>query len=722
MMKQEIFQAFLQTRMTFDETTLDELLDKIRPHISLVPGAKKIRYINLPISFDTEFSSFRDTHGEKVGLLYAWMLGVCGLVVMGRDFDSLLRVYDRLCEFFRTCGTVRVICYVHFLGADFEYIRKHFEWGDIFAMEAHDPVYAVTREGWEFRCSLHLSGYSLENVGSKKLHKYHCEKLVGELDYDKIRTPETPLTPQEIDYCINDVKVVCAYIQEEIERNNNSIAEIPLTKTGYVRRYAREACFSNKFRYQSLMRELVVTPQEFELLHRAFQGGFTHSNPAHTYSPEIDDGNIQYNVDGVDIASSYPSQMAANRFPMGRGKLINLNGDKKLFQRLLKEYHCIFELHLWGVHSKFYFDNYISESKCFRRDKCFSQNGRIVLGEYIATVVTEIDFQLILTGYSFDKIMVGNLYIYESDYLPTDFIHAMLTLYQRKTELKGVEGMEYEYSKIKEDQNSFYGMTVTSPIRDIIEYTDKWEPSRKPELVEAIKEYNSNHERFLFYPWGIYTTAYARKSIWAAILETRDDHIYSDTDSEKLLNWNNHKDFFEKYNANIQQRLKQACLCHGLDFESLCRPKNKKGVAKPLGVFEHECKYKRFKTLGAKRYMYEVYTDERGTPVTYETKHSKIEFVVAGLKKSAVKWMCKNNEDPFDAFNENLIVPRGESGRITHTYINEERSGYITDYLGNKYLYHTLSGLHMEPSEYSLSMTEDYMDYLAGRIELNITD
>lgn len=682
-------QRFLDERTTFNINTIDVVFDRIRPFISLKPG-NGCRYINLPMAFDTEFSSFRDEHDKKVGLMYVWMIGICGMAIVGRTFDELKIVCDKISTFFQLSGNVRCIMYVHFLGADFEYIRHHFEWDKIFAMEPHDPVYAITSIGIEFRCSYHLSGYKLERVGNK-LNKYHCEKLVGQLDYRLIRTPDTPLSNTELDYCINDVKVLCAYIQEEIERNNNDITQIPLTKTGYVRRFARESCFKNKYRYQSLMRSLTITADEFKMLHNGFQGGFTHSNPCNTRI-------VLEDVTGIDISSSYPAALASERMPMGKGKCVHVN-SKDEFKSLIKSKHCVFEVCFEGLHSNVYFDSYISESKCRVKEKWFSQNGRIVYASRIITTITEVDFQVINTVYNWDRMIVGNIWVYDSDYLPSEFIHAMLTLYQQKTMMKGIPELEYEYNKIKEDQNSFYGMTVTSPIRDIIPYDDEWGKPVTPELNEALKIYNRNHQRFLFYPWGVYTTAYARRNVWSAILECSDDHVYSDTDSEKFLNYDKHKQYIANYNKLIQSKLQRACKCHGISFEYYCRPKNNKGVVKPLGVWDFDAHYKRFKTLGAKRYLYEL-------------DDGSIHYVVAGAKREGIKWMENHYDDVFEAFDDGLTIPAGESGRITHTYINERRQGIITDYMGNDYEYDVLSALHMEESEYSLSMAESYMDYI----------
>lgn len=687
---------FLQEAHVFDVNDMDDALKQIAQYVETVPGQKGIEYINLPVSFDTEFSSFYDSEGKKTGLLYAWMFGVCGLVIMGRNKEDFLIGYKKLVRFFGTGSDLRLIVYVHNLSADFEYIRKWLVWTKIFALDSHMPVYAITEDGIEFRCSYRLSGYSLDKVGTKLYIYTDIHKATGQLDYDKIRTPATPLTEQEIEYCCDDVKVVCAYIMEEIIRNNG-IQNIPLTKTGYVRRFARDACFRNKFAYRGLMKRLTLEPDEFLTLRDAFQGGFTHSNPQHT-------DVLLYDMLPLDIASSYPAAMASERFPMGKGRLTEIT-SKRQFEQLLASNHVVFDAYFDGLHSRVYFDSYISKSKCGVKEGVFEQNGRVVFARRVSITITEVDFVIINNVYSWDKLTVGNVWVYESDYLPTDFVHAMLTLYREKTKLKDVEGMEYEYQKVKEDQNSFYGMTVTSPIRDIIPYDGEWGEPVTPEIKEAIHTYNSNYQRFLFYPWGVYTTAYARRNLWTAIFETGVDHVYSDTDSEKFLHPEKHLQYITDYNKIIKAKLQKACRCHGLDYADLCEPCNIRGQPKPLGAWTIEDRYKRFKTLGAKRYIYET---DKG-----------IYFTVAGLKKQAVEWL-KQNGDPFEQFTDELCVPANESGRLIHTYIKEQREGIVTDYTGKEYEYVSESSVHLENSEYNLSMVEGYVEYIHGLRHINI--
>ena len=77
--------------------------------------------------------------------------------------------------------------------------------------------------------------------------------------------------------------------------------------------------------------------------------------------------------------------------------------------------------------------------------------------------------------------------------------------------------------------------------------------------------------------------------------------------------------------------------------------------------------------------------------------------------------------DLFSEFSENLYVPSEYSGRLTHTYCDYEVAGEVVDYQGVKGRYHEKSFIHMEPSEYDLSISDTYelfLDMLLGEEEI----
>lgn len=212
-----------------------------------VKDNKNIVWYNVPASFDIETSSFYEGGNlpeNKRAIMYIWMFGIGDIVTYGRTWEEFEFFIQTLSVFLDLNENHRLPVYVHNLAYEWQFIRKHFKWDKVFLLEDRKPVKARFG-GIEFRCSLKLSGgKSLANVG-KDLQHHKLEKKVGDLDYDLIRTPETPMTEKELGYCEYDIRVLNAYIEEKIEQDG-SVNRIPLTNTGYVREYCRKACFRAK--------------------------------------------------------------------------------------------------------------------------------------------------------------------------------------------------------------------------------------------------------------------------------------------------------------------------------------------------------------------------------------------------------------------------------------------------------------------------------------------
>ena len=648
----------------------------------------KISYNNFPVSFDIETSSFYQDD-NKCACMYIWMMCINGVVVYGRTWDEWLKFINKMCVEYQIGEDKRLIIYVHNLGYEFQFIRKYFNWINVFSNKERSPIYAITDTGIEFRCSYLLSGSSLDVV-SRNLTKYKCRKLVGNLDYELVRTSTTPITPDELNYCFNDVIVVCCYIQELIEKYH-SIAKLPNTKTGFVRSYCHSRCLKSR-QYRNTIANLTIDPDEYLMLKEAFQGGYTHSNIMMT-------NKTIENVTSYDLTSSYPSVMIAERFPMSKGKFVTPSSYQE-FDDYIKNYCCVFEIKFKNIKSMCC-EDYIARYKCWEISDFKVNNGRIIEAKRLGITITDVDYKLITTLYTFDDFEIGKMIIYERGYLPTEFVKCIIDLYKDKTTLKGVDGKEYEYQLSKEMINSCYGMCVTDIVREEIEYCDGWHKSQ-PDLRDAIDKYNKSQNRFLFYAWGLFVTAYARRNLFSAIYNIEQDYIYSDTDSVKFINGSDHMDFFNKYNNIVTSKIHRALDHHNIAY-SECNPKTIKGVEKPLGVFDFDGQYKKFKTLGAKRYMVE--TD------------NGLSFTISGVNKSyGVPYLLKKYNNDIDKifkeFNNGLEFPPDATGKMTHTYIDEEISGSVVDYLGNVGTYHELSFIHLEKAEYSLSIESVYLNLL----------
>lgn len=644
----------------------------------------------------------------KRACMYVWQFGINGNVIIGRTWAEFEEMFNAIVNHLHLSPERHLVIYVHNLSYEFQFIRKHFTWEKVFAVDRRTPVYAITTEGLNFKCSYLLSGYSLAKLG-EELRLYPVKKMTGDLDYSKKRHSQTPLTEAELKYCENDVRVVMSYIQELIDTTDKNIAGIPITKTSRVREYCRNSCLYtkndhkkgvNKFmNYRNLMNELTLEVEEYQQLKFAFQGGFTHANAYYA-------GQTLSHVASYDFTSSYPYVMVTELFPMSKGKLINDTGipnSKAQFMEYLKKYCCVFKIMLIGVRTKFTHEHYISLSKCLASKGAVVDNGRVAYADSLITVMTEIDYEIASRMYEWDNERVIDMRYYRRGYLPTDFVKAILKLYSDKTELKGVAGKEIEYLAGKSMLNATYGMCVTDIAPDDNVYTENQEWKIEPaNLEECISQYNTSKKRFLSYVWGIYVTAYARRNLYTGILEFRGDYVYSDTDSVKVLNYEAHQEYIQRYNELCRRKLMQACKYHGIPF-SMVEPSTIKGEKKLLGVWDFEGVYDKFKTLGAKRYLTE--------------KNGKISLTVSGVNKnSAVPYLVETYgiDGVFKAFDNNLYIPVEFTGKDTHTYIDYPIWGIMTDYLGNQAPYHELSATHLEASDYSLSMSVQFIDYIRG--------
>ena len=675
-------------------SNLERDLSELLLDFKFVKTNKRISYLNIESSFDIEVSSFYEGD-EKRATMYAWVFGIGGKTILGRTWDDAIKLFNYLSDYYSLDLQHRIIIYVHNLSYEFQFIKNYFNWDKVFAIEERKPIYAVTTIGIEFRCSYLLSGYSLETVG-KNLKKYRVEKKTGDLDYSLMRHSQTPLTEKELGYIENDALVVMAYIKEEIERLGN-ITRIPLTKTGYVRNYCRKSCCYKKkwFDNRSLMGELQIqSPQEYLQLKRAFQGGFTHAN--HWYV-----GKVMKNVSSYDFTSSYPSVMMSERFPMSSAKLVTIK-NRDEFDFYLKRYCCMFDVRFINISPKVDFEHPISISKCRELKHYISDNGRLVECESMVTTITDVDFEIIEKFYKWEKMQIRNMRIYKRGFLPKNFILSIIKLYEDKTTLKGVEGMELEYQHSKENLNSTYGMTVTDICRVVIEYITEW-TTNSPDLKESLDKYNKSYKRFLFYPWGVWITAYARRNLFTGIYSMKYDYIYSDTDSLKITNAKDHQEYFDAYNREIERKLKEMCELYEIDFSRIS-PITLEGKKKLIGVWDYEGDYSRFKTLGAKRYM----TESNG----------ELSLTVSGVnKKYAIPYLLKkygSNTNVFNAFEEGLLIEPEGTGKNIHTYIDEYHSGELVDYLGVASHYSESSVVHMESTSYELSFATEFINYLKG--------
>ena len=214
---------------------------------------------------------------------------------------------------------------------------------------------------------------------------------------------------------------------------------------------------------------------------------------------------------------------------MSRPKELNPKSYDEL-KELMKVYCIVLEVRYTGLTNKLGYESYVSESKCRNIKGAEINNGRIWSADSVDITLTDVDITIIEQVYNWENIALKNVLGFRKAYLPKPIIESILNLYQDKTTLKGVQGKEVEYLLSKGMLNSVYGMSVTDIVKDnaIYDDADNWD-FEKVNIDEEIEKYNGSKNRFLYYAWGIWVTAYARRNLWTGILAVGEDYIFKNS-------------------------------------------------------------------------------------------------------------------------------------------------------------------------------------------------
>lgn len=654
-------------------------------------GNKITKYCNDILTFDIEVTSaWIDEKGEVIGyrkgetaeywnnlehlaLCYIWQFSFNDKVYYGRELREFENVLKDLPKDYE------IVIWVHNLSYEFHFLNNFLEWKNVFAKTPHKPMKCIPKEypNIEFRCSYMLTRLSLESWG--KQIGYH--KAVGFLDYETLRTPYTKLTDKEMKYCEDDCLVVYHGIQVYRKRYGN-IRDIPLTQTGTVRRVVKDMLTKDK-EYNYYIKKLIPrSAEEYKRLMDLFAGGYTHANKS--YSGKTISGYIEH----YDFASSYPSVMICEKYPSTPWVYYT---DKEIPKdEEFEDYAFILKLRFTKIEST-RLNTYIQSSKCdgynIKRD-----NGRVISADELTMLMTEQDWLTIKDSYEWKKVELLEKYVSKKAYLPRPFIQYILELYSNKTTLKDVEGMEDLYMQSKQYINSLFGMSVTAIVQPDVVFDGKYWSIKEMDAVSTQKRLNKlrnfrprEKRYFLSYSWGCWITAYARRNLWKCILDCDTECLYCDTDSIFVLG----KHDFKWYNDEIDYKMQKACDEMCIDFE-LTRPKTKKGIKKPLGIFAAEEPCSEFKTLGAKRYVERRISD------------GKLHLTVSGINKEAVELLhddINNFEDGFDFNMDADCVHKQLLSYLLEMPVVKYPDGYISTYK---------EGINMRRTGYLLTLSDEY--------------
>lgn len=652
---------------------------------------KKVAYSDDILTFDIEVTSaWINEHGniiryhtgrsseywqslQPLALCYIWQFSFNDHVYYGRELTDFLDVLRDLPK------NINFIIWVHNLSYEFHFLQNILTCDTVFARSAHKPIKCIWKKfpHIEFRCSYMLTRLSLADWGQQ----IGLPKMVGDLNYERIRTPKTVLSEKELHYCERDCEVVYAGIMDYLKRYRH-LEDIPLTQTGTVRRVVKERLIISDNFYRRFIKKLCPkNAHEYKILQRIFAGGYTHAN--RMYAGDV----IREHIEHYDFASSYPTVMICEKYPMSPWVYTAKHEipDENTFE----DTAYIMHVKITGLLCQT-FNTYLQASKCDAK-KAQYDNGRVISADEVETWITEQDYMTLKESYTWDSFEVLHLYKSRKQYLPRDFILYILELYENKTKLKGLPDYEDLYLQSKQYINALFGMMVTAICQaDIILDGDEWKTAQLTEdvVTEKLQKLISQQwsdQYFLSYSWGCWVTAYARRNLWKCLLYCDMDALYCDTDSIFVKGTYD----FSWYNDEVTEKIRKMCDLYGIDFERT-RPKKKNGKPAPLGIFEKEDDCTEFITLGAKRYVERRATDGR------------LHLTVAGINKESVELLHNDISNFKDGFNFDKDKKPVHKQLIT--YVTDMPSVIYPDGYRSTYTH----GINMRRTGYLLSMTDGY--------------
>ena len=759
--------AISQKIITFDIETTSFLIDK--------KTGKHYDYLHDPVFADPDLTDKeKDTivlkkmkKCYKLSIMYVWQICIEGECFYARTWSE----FEDFIEFLKTFDCAFIV-WVHNLAFEFEYIRNKFEWSELFFTKKHSPIYAIT-DNIIFRCTYKMTGLSLRDVGDK-FNLPHSKLDGDKYNYDLVRHNETDLKPYEMDYIRYDVLVLYEYIalRRATEKTKSgkpvNIWCYPVTATGEPRQSIKQEIENehcNAVLKKKIQPGIMTDYDEYLRMKQAIKGGYTHCNPWYYNVPLFARPAENIRIYSRDKTSFYPYIMLTKEFPYAMRPII----DDAIDEKINRGDAVIFHVRFKGLQLKNGGFPYHSIHKGVIKGRRVEDNGKLVYGDEVTDIITEIDWKTYENNYTWQSAEKFNGISGIKKRLPLPYLLSILDWYVIKTIYKGDDEKIVIYQNSKGKINAIFGLSATDPCKLTIYYiAGKWyDESELNEMDEDapafdIREYTEEQLQKLvdryseggepwktelnnLYQWGLYVTAYARGIMVEHNVEVGTMNVlYNDTDSTKYIVWNVEDEnrinaYFDRYHEEVIKPEIEATIKHinmMIDNNSKWNIKHKHvtmddfapasadGERFMIGLMDIEDEYIFFKSIGAKRYLYAEWAKDKKTG----EKYIKIVPTVAGISKKKMReYLIKpfgdkpiytrtELEEICARFNPNTYVDMLHSGKNTHYYHDEFPDEItLTDYEGKTMTVNADTGVCIVRQPFSMSAINKYAQFIAGK-------
>ncbi len=407
------------------------------------PSSFSQKYADIICTFDIETTALDDI---KQSIMYHWQACIDGLVCVGRTWEEYQIFLDQ-CDKYLPKG-LTLIQWVHNLSYEFQFLRAvhDFQPDEVFCLTGRKIARCSIGKRFEYRCSFCLTNMSLREF----LNKMKVEHKKTEMDYSIKRYSWTPISPQDLEYCIMDVLGLYEALKISFSADGLPLTEVPMTSTGYVRK--RFKAEMRKGGFMPLVHECAPDYEVYKMIRRAFRGGNTHANRYYT-------GVIMDNVSSWDRSSSYPDCLVNYPYPVKPF----IKQRTTSIEDLLPGFPYLLEIEFTDLELRDPFIGcpYLPTHKCYNYEDddgylfpltgAINDNGRVIsaVGRSFIHFCTNIDLDIIKQQYKWSSARIIKCYRSEYGMLPKALIDTTMSYYQDKTQLKGVEDQEVLYVKSK---------------------------------------------------------------------------------------------------------------------------------------------------------------------------------------------------------------------------------------------------------------------------------
>lgn len=324
----------------------------------------------------------------------------------------------------------------------------------------------------------------------------------GKIDYSRIIYPTDDISQEDIDYCINDTKIVAEALQKMLY--NNGLYKLTASSNAMYHFTELKHCDFRR-RYPALSEE------EDTFVRQAYKGGLCLTNGVEDYT-----GDIYI----LDRNSMYPACMYDYPLPIGEG--IHFEGkykEDKLFPLYVARIYVTMKV----------------KPNCFPciGEKSFYNSRQDFITECIdkELYVTNIDLEAMYDNYDIEDIDFMEGYKYACSY--GVFCSYIDYWYNVKQEAKA-NNDNFRYLLAKIMLNSLYGRFGMRII------SGKQRLGLNDEGILTKTDTKVKKGNGVYIPVAAFTTAYARRDLLreANKLGGRSNVLYMDTDSLHTINPN----------------------------------------------------------------------------------------------------------------------------------------------------------------------------------------